>query len=58
MAKIKEMTTHELQSNMTFMSEVPVVDPTFSGWNFDVSEWESKFHELIAEARRREEETK
>ena len=53
MAKIKEMTTHELQSNMEYMARVPVEDPCFSGWNFDSQEWRDKYIELIDEAKNR-----
>lgn len=53
MAKIAEMTDHELEQAMEMMARVPRKDAHFSGFNFDPEEWQSKFHELIAESVKR-----
>lgn len=51
--KISEMTKEELVDAMAYMSKVPKEDPHFSGWNFDQSEWKSKYIELIDQMAKR-----
>lgn len=51
--QIKKMTKKELSDALEFMAKSPEKFPSFENFNFDPTDWGSKFKELIEEVERR-----